>query len=343
MGRTTQQWTADDCERARQWIAGKARTGVIFRDQSATVDDNIESIISVADEHLQATIRDMLTDKAWSRLLNTLRQHRHNAEQTTDTATDSKANTDSDDVVESSNVAALQTRIRELEAEVSALREYCSKLEHDAIAAAINSVPIPDSIIKRLIQFCHPDKHGGCSTANELTQWLNKYRKTKKTPPAPPAWDDPEPPPDPPPADEPPADEPPADKSNTKRWRYYAVIGHKIKGAIHKPKPPPNGEFFALLDATGTRYIAVLTTDNYLAIVPVDGINNTLKTLIRAHKGDVVIKAVISLADNQQVLVTTDSRSYTATLADYSTALSSRGKRLPRGLDDPQITAIDSD
>lgn len=32
---------------------------------------------------------------------------------------------------------------------------------------------------KRLIQLCHPDKHGESTTANEITQWLNSLPRTK--------------------------------------------------------------------------------------------------------------------------------------------------------------------
>lgn len=35
---------------------------------------------------------------------------------------------------------------------------------------------IPSDMWRRLIQLCHPDKHGGSEAANNATQWLNKNR-----------------------------------------------------------------------------------------------------------------------------------------------------------------------
>lgn len=38
---------------------------------------------------------------------------------------------------------------------------------------------IPAARLRQLIQLCHPDKHNGSATSNEVTQWLLEMRKTK--------------------------------------------------------------------------------------------------------------------------------------------------------------------
>jgi hypothetical protein len=59
--------------------------------------------------------------------------------------------------------AELQRRIEALEAEVERLRG--------------RAAPVIDAtMLRRLIQLCHPDKHSGCEAAATATRWLIEQR-----------------------------------------------------------------------------------------------------------------------------------------------------------------------
>ena len=51
---------------------------------------------------------------------------------------------------------------------------YLDKKGKTAPAAryAVTAAPIEQSMLRRLIQLCHPDKHGGSEAANTATRYL---------------------------------------------------------------------------------------------------------------------------------------------------------------------------
>lgn len=67
--------------------------------------------------------------------------------------------------------------------EWSTLCKACWKdsqgFDQDATTQA-STVPqpfIPDEMLKRILQLCHPDRHGGSEASHKATQWLLDQRR----------------------------------------------------------------------------------------------------------------------------------------------------------------------
>jgi hypothetical protein len=58
---------------------------------------------------------------------------------------------------------------QEMEGELTHYKALCARLQQERT--------IPDDKLKRLIQLCHPDKHGNSKVSTEVTQWLLDLRK----------------------------------------------------------------------------------------------------------------------------------------------------------------------
>lgn len=63
---------------------------------------------------------------------------------------------------------ALQDEVLELRAEVLHLRGQTA-----VVAPAV----VEPTMLRRLLQLCHPDKHGGSTMAGEVTAWLLSLRR----------------------------------------------------------------------------------------------------------------------------------------------------------------------
>ncbi len=62
------------------------------------------------------------------------------------------------------------------EDQITKLQEENARLRL-LVSARLHSFAIPDDRLRQLIQLCHPDKHNGSATANEVTQWLLTLKK----------------------------------------------------------------------------------------------------------------------------------------------------------------------
>ncbi len=68
----------------------------------------------------------------------------------------------------------LQGRIRELEAEISALRiEAVSR----GLDSSCRGTVIPKRIARDLLRYCHPDHNNNSAKSTELTQWIVEHMK----------------------------------------------------------------------------------------------------------------------------------------------------------------------
>lgn len=92
-----------------------------------------------------------------------------------------------------SKVAELNDKILKLEVELNcansysrAAKSYIAQLEHTVnllkteIANTQPSNVFDDATLRKLISLCHPDRHGGKQTAQEMTALLNKIRKASR-------------------------------------------------------------------------------------------------------------------------------------------------------------------
>ena len=63
----------------------------------------------------------------------------------------------------------------ELQTEVETLRAENARL----LARSVQVVPMVEpSMLRRLLQLCHPDKHNGSTLAGEVTTWLLTLRRS---------------------------------------------------------------------------------------------------------------------------------------------------------------------
>ena len=56
------------------------------------------------------------------------------------------------------------------------LKCYLAKKPADKLVSVPATPPIEPGMLRRLIQLCHPDKHGNSEAATLATQWLLKLR-----------------------------------------------------------------------------------------------------------------------------------------------------------------------
>lgn len=66
----------------------------------------------------------------------------------------------------------LEQQLAEARHEVSVLRQRLAALEHRPSSPAI-----PATMLRRLLQLAHPDRHGNSRAANEATAWLLDQRR----------------------------------------------------------------------------------------------------------------------------------------------------------------------
>jgi ribosomal protein L29 len=74
-------------------------------------------------------------------------------------------------------------KVRDLEQQVADLQSEVARWRIQAMMAEVYSrkAAPPEGFkgqIKRLLQLCHPDKHGGSEAATNATQWLLKMRES---------------------------------------------------------------------------------------------------------------------------------------------------------------------
>lgn len=158
-------WTIEDSERAYVWVANKAKTSAIFREQNEAVDldHQLETVLALREKpaEMAEALSDMLTPEAWKRLLNALRQRKNKAKAR---ASDSDSETDS----------GKDSEVERLNAENARL-----KAENDSLRAKLRqqTSPRPGSIpadIKKLIKsLVHPDRHGGSDASTKASAWVN--------------------------------------------------------------------------------------------------------------------------------------------------------------------------
>lgn len=149
------QWTAEDMERALQWVSNKAKTGAIFRGQSQTAEELVPRLAGITDQaELAVALAAELTPEAWKRLLNALRQRKHAA------GGETEAGPQQAPREEAKSCASCQR----LTAKVAALESALAKANKAGIT--------PDKL-KLLRMLCHPDKHAGSRAATKASAYLN--------------------------------------------------------------------------------------------------------------------------------------------------------------------------
>lgn len=127
MGRH-KDWTEDDMTRALQWVDNKAKTGSVFRGQSATAEELLPRLAAITDpEGLAVALRDALIEDAWRRLLSALRQRKHQAERAGDAAAETP------DQKECSRCRLLSADISDLRRQLEISRAEIVQLEEQLL------------------------------------------------------------------------------------------------------------------------------------------------------------------------------------------------------------------
>lgn len=71
-------------------------------------------------------------------------------------------------------VIRLRRKVTELELQITMLQ---SDLRHRNQPPRYSSSPIPQEMLRRLIQLSHPDKHSGSEASTKATRWLLEQRQ----------------------------------------------------------------------------------------------------------------------------------------------------------------------
>ena len=75
--------------------------------------------------------------------------------------------------------------LEDLRRQIDSLRKQNQRLQADLTLAQKNTAPwnrgsgIPPEMLPRLIQLCHPDRHGNSEAANNVTVWLLAQRRAR--------------------------------------------------------------------------------------------------------------------------------------------------------------------
>lgn len=80
---------------------------------------------------------------------------------------------------------AAPDRLAQLTAELAAAKAEADRLRLRVLALELDAqrtspAAIPPGMLRRLVQLCHPDRHGGSEAANQATAWLLTQRNFKE-------------------------------------------------------------------------------------------------------------------------------------------------------------------
>lgn len=76
-----------------------------------------------------------------------------------------------------SDYFTLLKQAKAMQAEIDVLRRHLTQANRRTTEALAAQTTLQPDDIKRLLQLCHPDKHNGSQTANDMTRKLLALRK----------------------------------------------------------------------------------------------------------------------------------------------------------------------